>query len=108
MSVQQMTRLRAALGDYAHALPLKKNEITSASVAFEFSEIKPVFRAFGTMIREQAFDVSEMAIASYLQAKAHGKPLVWWWSAPSLPSARRRLCARSMCCLWPSGRGPCR
>ena len=28
------------------------------------------------MVREQAFDVSEMAIVSYLQAKSHGKPLV--------------------------------
>jgi hypothetical protein len=75
MSVGQ-TRLRVALGDYAHTLPLKNKEISSASLAFDFSDIKPVFRAFGAMIREQAFDVSEMAIVSYLQAKAHGKPLV--------------------------------
>src|SRR5215207_11162798 len=28
------------------------------------------------MVREQRFDVSEIAIATFLQAKAHGKPLV--------------------------------
>ena len=28
------------------------------------------------MVREQRFDVSEMAIATFLQAKAYGKPLV--------------------------------
>ena len=65
-----------ALGDYPHTLPLKNREIMSASVGLDFSDIKPVFRAFGTMIRERAFDVSEMAIVSYLQAKALGKPLV--------------------------------
>ena len=71
-----MTRLRAALGDYAHTLPLKSKQIASQSVAFDFAEVKPVYKVFGTMLREQAFDVSEMAIVSYLQAKSHGKPVV--------------------------------
>jgi 4,5-dihydroxyphthalate decarboxylase len=71
-----MTRLRVALGDYAHTMPLKKKEIASRSIAFEFSEVRPVYKVFGTMIRERAFDVSEMAIVTYLQAKSHGKPMV--------------------------------
>ena len=71
-----MTRLRVALGDYAHTLPLKNMQIASQSVAFDFSEVKPVYKVFGTMLRERAFDVSEMAIVSYLQAKSHGKPVV--------------------------------
>jgi 4,5-dihydroxyphthalate decarboxylase len=71
-----MTRLRAALGDYAHTLPLKSKQIDSQSVALDFTEVKPVYKVFGTMLREQAFDVSEMAIVSYLQAKSHGKPVV--------------------------------
>jgi 4,5-dihydroxyphthalate decarboxylase len=33
-------------------------------------------RAFAPMVREQRFDVCEMAIATFLQAKAYGKPLV--------------------------------
>jgi 4,5-dihydroxyphthalate decarboxylase len=76
MSLQQMTRLRAALGDYAHTLPLKNRQIASQSIAFDFTEVKPVYKVFGTMLRERAFDVSEMAIVSYLQAKSHGKPVV--------------------------------
>jgi 4,5-dihydroxyphthalate decarboxylase len=76
MSVQQMTRLRVALGDYAHTMALKKQEIVSQSIAFDFSDIQPVYKVFGTMVRERAFDVSEMAIVTYLQAKSHGKPLV--------------------------------
>jgi 4,5-dihydroxyphthalate decarboxylase len=76
MSVQQMTRLRVALGDYAHTLPLKQKAIASQSIALDFNEIKPVYKVFGAMVREQTFDVSEMAIVTYLQAKSHGKPLV--------------------------------
>jgi 4,5-dihydroxyphthalate decarboxylase len=41
-----------------------------------FTEIDPINKAFRMMAREQKFDVSEMAIVSYLQAKAYGKPLV--------------------------------
>jgi 4,5-dihydroxyphthalate decarboxylase len=76
MSVQQMTRLRVALGDYPHTMPLKNKQVASQSVAFDFSEVKPVYKVFGIMLRERAFDVSEMAIVSYLQAKSHGKPVV--------------------------------
>jgi 4,5-dihydroxyphthalate decarboxylase len=76
MSLQQTMRLRVALGDYAHTLPLKQHQIASSSVAFDFDGVQPVYKVFGAMVREQAFDVSEMAIVTYLQAKSHGKPLV--------------------------------
>ena len=33
-------------------------------------------RAFAPMVRDGRFDVSEMAIATFLQARAYGKPLV--------------------------------
>jgi 4,5-dihydroxyphthalate decarboxylase len=71
-----MTRLRAALGDYAHTIALKTKQIASQSVAFDFTEVKPVYKVFGAMVRERAFDVSEMAIVTYLQARSYGKPLV--------------------------------
>ena len=69
-----MTRLRVALGDYPHTMPLKNKQIASQR-RLRFSEVKPVYKVFGIMLRERA-DVSEMAIASYLQAKSHGKPVV--------------------------------
>jgi 4,5-dihydroxyphthalate decarboxylase len=72
----QAKALRIALGDYPHTLALKNKAIGSERVAFDFVEIKPVYKAFGPMVRERAFDVSEMAIVTYLQAKAYGKPLV--------------------------------
>src|SRR6516165_6544198 len=77
MSVDtHVTTLSAAFDDYPHTLPLKRGEISSPRVAFAFSDIKPANRFFKPMVRELKFDVSEMAIATYVQAKAYGKPLV--------------------------------
>jgi len=71
-----VTTLKAAFDDYPHTLPLKRGEIESARIAFTFSDIKPANRFFKPMVRELKFDVSEMAIATFVQAKAYGKPLV--------------------------------
>src|SRR6516164_9122516 len=77
MSVDtHVTTLSAAFDDYPHTLPLKRGEIKSPRVAFTFSDIRPANRFFKPMVRELKFDVSEMAIATYVQAKAYGKPLV--------------------------------
>ena len=76
MSVDsQVTTLSAAFDDYPHTQPLKRGEIHSPRIAFAFSDIKPANRFFKPMVRELKFDISEMAIATYLQAKAYGKPL---------------------------------
>jgi 4,5-dihydroxyphthalate decarboxylase len=71
-----VTTLSAAFDDYPHTLPLKRGEITSPHVALSFTDIKPANRFFKPMVRELKFDISEMAIATFVQAKAYGKPLV--------------------------------
>lgn len=69
-------RLRTVLGDYPHVKPLKSGQIASDVVQLDFTEFTPTNKAFKPMVRELAFDVCEMAIVTYLMAKAHGKPLV--------------------------------
>ena len=71
-----VTTLSAAFDDYPQTLPLKRGEVESSRIAFTFSDIKPANRFFKPMVRELKFDVSEMAIATFVQAKAYGKPLV--------------------------------
>lgn len=73
-----MTRLhlQTVLGDHPHVKPLKDGKIKSDAVDLEFIEFSPTNKAFKPMVREQKFDVCEMAIVTYLMAKAHGKPLV--------------------------------
>lgn len=69
-------KLKTVLGDHAHMRPLKAGDIRSDKVALEFVEFSPTNAAFKPMVREQKFDVCEMAIVTYLMAKAHNKPLV--------------------------------
>ncbi|MGA7485416.1 MAG: hypothetical protein WBW74_00540 [Xanthobacteraceae bacterium] len=77
MSVDtEVATLSAAFDDYPHTLPLKRGEVGSPRLALTFSDIRPANRFFKPMVRELKFDVSEMAIATYVQAKAYGKPLV--------------------------------
>src|SRR6266567_3617725 len=69
-------RLRTLLGDHACTSALKSGSIKSDLVAFDFVEYSPTNKGFKPMVREQAFDVSEMAIVTYLMAKSVGKPMV--------------------------------
>jgi 4,5-dihydroxyphthalate decarboxylase len=71
-----MIKLSTALGNYPHTAALKKGEITAPGVAFQFEDIKPMNRAFKPMAMEQKFDVSEMAIVTFLLAHAFNKPIV--------------------------------
>ena len=76
MNSNTVARLSAVMADYPHTLPLKTGQIRSDLLALDFTETKPVTKAFKPMVREQRFDVSELALATFLQAKAHNKPLV--------------------------------
>jgi 4,5-dihydroxyphthalate decarboxylase len=67
--------LRIAIGDYPHTLPLKRGEIVSPWLKLDFVEVKPMHAAFKPMVREHAYDASEMALVTALQAKAYGKGL---------------------------------
>jgi 4,5-dihydroxyphthalate decarboxylase len=69
-------RLSAALKTYPHTSGLKSGAIADPSLELVFNEVEPIHRAFAPMARTQAFDVSELAIVTYLQAKAYNKPLV--------------------------------
>ena len=68
--------LRAAIGTYPHTRALKSGEVKSDFLRLDFAELSPINRAFAPMVRESKFDVCEMAITTFLQAKAYGKPLV--------------------------------
>ncbi len=68
--------LRAALGRYNHTQPLFSGEVVSDRLRLDFTDVSPISRAFAPMVRDGAFDVSEMAIATFLQARAWNKPLV--------------------------------
>jgi 4,5-dihydroxyphthalate decarboxylase len=76
IATEKIETLSACVGTYPHTQALKNGGIKSDRVALNFTEVNPVNRAFLMMVREQKFDVCEMAIVTYLQAKAYGKPLM--------------------------------
>jgi 4,5-dihydroxyphthalate decarboxylase len=78
-------RLRTLLGDHSCTAALKNGSIRSDSVTLDFAAYSPTHKGFKPMVREQAFDVSEMAIVTYLMAKSFGKPMVL---LPSVVMAR--------------------
>ena len=65
--------LKTAIGSYGHTRLLKDGSIGSEKVAFEWVEISPLVNVFRRMVRGLEFDVSEMALSTYLCAKAYGK-----------------------------------
>lgn len=67
-------RLKTLLGDYPFTPLLKRGEVTSPAVALDIADIPVAFTAFKRVVRNLEFDVAEMAIVTYLMAKAHGKP----------------------------------
>jgi 4,5-dihydroxyphthalate decarboxylase len=75
-TAEKVETLNVCFGTYPHTKALKEGRIASTRVKLAFTEIEPVNRAFLPMAREQKFDLSEMAIVTYMQAKAYGKPLM--------------------------------
>ena len=69
-------RLKTNLADYPVVRALKEGKVTSALVEFDFCGPKVANQGFKPMIRDGAYDAGELAIGSFLQAKAYAKPLV--------------------------------
>jgi 4,5-dihydroxyphthalate decarboxylase len=69
-------RLRTLLGDHPCTAALKNGSVKSDLVTLDFAEYSPTNKGFKPMVRDGAFDVSEMAIVTYLMAKSFGKPMV--------------------------------
>ena len=54
---------------------LKDGSVTPKTFEFDFIEVDPLIAAFRRMVRGHEFDICEMAITTYICARAHGKPM---------------------------------
>ena len=75
MTAEKIETLDACFGTYPQTQALKSGQIKSDRVALNLAEVNPLYKAFSMMVREQKFDISEMALVTYLQGKAYGKPI---------------------------------
>lgn len=64
---------KTALVTYPHTQALKDGTVAPRTFRFEFEEVSVIVKAFRRMVRGLEFDISEMAITTYLTARSHGK-----------------------------------
>ncbi len=81
----EITVLTAAVKRYAHTERLMSGEVSVPGLRMNWQHVEPIHDAFAPMARRQAYDVSELAIVTFIQAKAYGKPLMM---LPSVLAAR--------------------
>lgn len=63
-------------GNYPNTQPLKSGKVTSSLVNLDFVDVKVANQHFKALVREAKYDISELAIVTFLQAKTYGKPYV--------------------------------
>jgi hypothetical protein len=68
--------LSAAIGRTPRTEALFTGAVASPRLRLDLAPVPVISRAFAPMVREGRYDVSEMAIATFLMAKAAGKDLV--------------------------------
>jgi ABC-type nitrate/sulfonate/bicarbonate transport system substrate-binding protein len=64
--------LKTALATYGQTAALKDGTVLPSTFRLEFEEVAKIIQAFRRMVRGLEFDVSEMAITTYICARAHG------------------------------------
>jgi 4,5-dihydroxyphthalate decarboxylase len=68
--------MQIAIGTYDHTKALKDGSVTAPGLSFDFFDVSPITRAFRPMATEQAYDVAEMALVTYMLARIYDKPIV--------------------------------
>ena len=66
-------RFKAVTRTQGNNRALKDGTVKPKSFAFDFIEVDPLIDAFRRMVRGLEFDICEMAITTYICARAHGK-----------------------------------
>ncbi|MCL3817637.1 ABC transporter substrate-binding protein [Aeromicrobium wangtongii] len=67
-------RLRTVSRSQGNNLALKSGAVSPRGYELDFEEVPVLVQAFRRMVRDLEFDVSEMALTTYLTARAHGVP----------------------------------
>ena len=66
-------KLKAVTRTQGNNRALKDGSVKPKTFAFDFVEVDPLIDAFRRMVRGLEFDICEMAITTYICARAHGK-----------------------------------
>jgi 4,5-dihydroxyphthalate decarboxylase len=72
---QAPLKLSLAIGTTPQALPLKNSQVGVDSIDLDIVPNEKVFPLFRPMVREQKFDICEMAVVTYIMAHDRRKPI---------------------------------
>ena len=72
----EVVTLKTNLADYPVTMAMKDGRVASSVVTLDCCGPKVANEGFKAMIRENAYQAGELAIITYLQARAWGKPFV--------------------------------
>jgi 4,5-dihydroxyphthalate decarboxylase len=67
-------KLKTALVMRGHTRALKDGTVKPRTFEFDFEDVPIIINAFRRMVRGLEFDIAEMAMTTYLCARAHAKP----------------------------------
>jgi ABC-type nitrate/sulfonate/bicarbonate transport system substrate-binding protein len=67
--------LKTAIATRAHTEALKNGTVRPCTFEFDFEDVPVIVKAFRRMVRNLDFDICELAMTTYLCARAFGKPL---------------------------------
>lgn len=67
--------LKTLLGRYANTAALRDGVLRPTRFNFEFADLKVANRGFKRAVRDLEFDLAELALVTFFQARACGKPL---------------------------------
>jgi 4,5-dihydroxyphthalate decarboxylase len=68
--------LSIAVGDSGITKPLKEGTVVPGRLKLNYIQVEPIIAVFRRMVRGLEFDVCEMALTTYICARAYGKPLI--------------------------------
>jgi len=68
--------LQTLLAAYPNTSAVRSGEVRSPVVNLAFADVKTANKAFKALVREQKFDLGELAMVTFLQARAYGKPYI--------------------------------
>ncbi len=73
--MSEVPTLKTLLSDYPNTRALRSGELVPTTFHFDFADLKVANRGFKRAVRDLEFDIAELALVTYFQAKAYGKPL---------------------------------
>lgn len=82
MTTRTALTLTTAIGGHSVYNALKDGTVKVDGIGFDFQEVTPLTAAFRKMCRTLDYDLCEMSLASYFNAREHGKPFT---AIPAIP-----------------------